>query len=888
MSATQAADPPSLLRNAIVMRRRFSISILIWLSLALTTCVAAEARADDEQTHWAFRTPTRPPIPSAKDVSWVRTPVDAFVLARLEAVGLRPKPRADAVRRLRRASLDLLGLPPTRQQVEVFLKDSSPDAWRRVIDRLLASPHYGERWGRHWLDLARYADSNGFEFDFERPYAWHYRDYVINSFNSDQPYDRFLIEQLAGDESDPNRFEALVATGFCRTGPTVGNQTLEKNRYDELDDVISTTTEVFLGLTLGCARCHDHKYDPLTQRDYYAMLAIFHTMAKRDHFVGSAQQRQELSRIDGQLRSARSDMKKLSNGPSRGRWRLQNGELVQDAIVPNARLFFGDPQWTDYTVEVEFLKTGGTQEAFNYEAGVCLAFRAADLKNFYWAHLGVSDNREHALEIEHNGGRAPMFPKVAGSVQRNQWYRLKAELRGESLRVWLDGKLLFDRRDKRHARGGIGFGNWLTTTRWKNLTVRDPNGAVLLDGFGDPAQGLQPDAQPDAPTRDVLNARIAALENQKARMPIAMSIFDSGREARVTKLFVRGDYRNPGSVVEPAVPVALATQPLTFPAPSKSATTTGRRRILAEWLVSPRNPLTARVMVNRIWQYHFGRGLVESSSNFGLYGDDPSHPRLLDWLAVEFIESGWSVKHMHRLIMTSSVYQQSSQQTPPAQASGRSADSEQERAVSGAGAGDADGRLLSRFRLRRLEAEVLRDRILASSGALNVRMHGPGIRPRMHPSVIATSTTRKWPTIDREGPRHWRRSVYIFTRRSILLPMLEVFDAPPTTESCERRQTTTVPTQALQLMNDVFTQDQALAMAAAVTRDVGTNAAQQVAAVYWRALARPPSAEEQVDCVRYLGEQRAYHAARGKQSNSHALADLCHVMFNLNEFAYLD
>jgi len=866
------------------MQRGFSISTLFWLSLAITTAMAAKAQADDEQTHWAFRAPMRPPIPAVNNTSWVHTPVDAFVLDRLEAVGLRPNPRADAVRRLRRASLDLLGLPPTRQQVETFLRDASPDAWRRAVDRLLASPHYGERWGRHWLDLARYADSNGFEFDFERPYAWHYRDYVIDSLNADLPYDRFLTEQLAGDETHPERFESLVATGFCRSGPTVGNQTLDKNRYDELDDVISTTTEVFLGLTLGCARCHDHKYDPITQHDYYAMLAIFHSMAKRDHFVGTAQQRQQLSGIDQELRGARAELKKLSNGPSRGRWRLDNGELVQVAIAPNVRLFFGDPQWTDYTVEVEFQKTGGTEQAFNYEAGVCLAFRATDLKNFYWAHLGVSDNREHAFEIEHNGGRVPIFPKVSGNIDRNRWYRLKAEMLGESMRVWLDGMLLFDMRDQRHARGGIGFGNWLTTTRWRRLTVRDPNGKVLLNGFDDPNQGLQPSTAPNASTRDAVNARITALENQKARMPIAMSIYDPARTPRVTKLFVRGDHRNPGPVVEPAVPVALLTEPLPFPEPPESAKTTGRRAVLAAWLTSPHNPLTARVMVNRIWQYHFGRGLVPSSSNFGLNGDEPSHPRLLDWLAVEFIESGWSIKHMHRLIMTSHVYQQSSQRAPRPPDPARSTNPDQHSA----GTDDADGRLLSRFRLRRLEAEVLRDRILAASGSINVRMRGPGIRPRMHPSVIATSTTRKWPTVDREEPRHWRRSVYIFTRRSILLPLLEVFDAPPTTESCERRQATIVPTQALQLLNDRFSHEQSLAMAAAVSRDVGSHVAQQVRTVYWRALSRPPSAEEQADCIRFVQQQRTYHATRHQDPKRIALADLCHVMFNLNEFAYLD
>ena len=836
------------------------------------------------QGHWAFQRPLRPPVPQVKNRAGARTPIDAFVLSRLEAAGLAPCVPATRLKLIRRATFDLIGLPPTRQQVTRFLEDKSPLAVSRLIDRLLASPHYGERWGRHWLDLARYADSNGFETDRERLHAWHYRDYVIDSFNADKPYDRFVIEQLAGDEVAADSFETVTATGFCRNGPTIGNTVLEKNRYDELDDVISTTSEVFLGLTLGCARCHDHKYDPISQRDYYSMLAIFHSIDKQQRLIGTPEQHEERKRIEEEIKARIEEIKSVSKLPSAGKWRAEDGQLVQEALAPNVRLLFGDPEWTDYTVEIEFLKTDGTQESYNYDAGICLMLRATDLKNFYWAHLGMSDNREHAMEIEQDSERVPIFPKVAGTIQSGRWYRLRASVRGKSIRVWLDETLLFQIEDVRHTQGGIGLGNWMTSTRWRNLTVRDADGTILLDRLPDPVAAIQPGESTGKETRDSLNARIAVLRAELSRMPIAMCITDPKPQPRETKLLIRGDHRQPGPVVEPAVPAVLTASPVAFPPQPESAKTTGRRLNFARWLVSPDNPLTSRVMVNRIWQYHFGRGLVESPSNFGLNGAPPSHPDLLDWLAVEFTENSWSIKHIHRLIVTSSVYRQ-----------GSVADVE----LGNLTAIDPDNRLLWRFPRRRLDAEVLRDRILAASGTLNLRMHGPGIRPRIHPSVIATSTTRKWPTVDRENPQHWRRSVYIFVRRSVMMPFLEVFDAPTTTESCERRLNTTVPTQALQMMNDVFTNAHSSKMARRILAKVGSDDDRQVEEVYWNGLARPPRGGEQADCIQFLQQQRAYHRQRLMESQADidrvqqgserfALADLCHVIINLNEFVYTD
>jgi hypothetical protein len=867
--------------------------VAVLATVLLDECVVrADVPAD--RNHWAFQRPLRPLIPEVINQDSIQTPIDAFVLARLEAVGGKMSPLASGPQLIRRAGLDLLGLSPTAQQVTHFMRDTSPDAVQRMIERLLASPHYGERWGRHWLDLARYADSGGFEFDYERPHAWYYRDYVIDSFNADKPYDRFLVEQLAGDEIAPDRFETLVATGFCRNGPTVGNQVLEKNRYDELDDVISTTAEVFLGLTLGCARCHDHKYDPISQRDYYTMLAIFHDIEKQHPLIGTPEQQATNERIEEEIKSLNEQVAKISDRPAAGKWRLDEGQLVQDIMAANVRLFFGDPQWTDYSVEIEFLKTDGTQKSLSLDASIGLAFRATDLENSYWIHFGRSDNREHLLEFEGNGKRVPIFPKVGGHIQLDRWYRVRVVVRGPSIRAWLDDVLLFDIRDERYRQGGIGLINWMTSTRWRNLQVRDSDGVILLDKLPAPENAQQPSQLADTVTRDSLSARVTELRKQRSRLPIAMSITDSQREPRETRIFLRGDYRWPDEVVPPAVPAVLSPHPISFPTPPESSQTTHRRITFAQWLASPDNPLTARVMVNRIWQYHFGRGLVDSASNFGLNGERPSHPDLLDWLAIEFMESGWSIKHMHRLIMTSHVYQQSSTNNTENVFHSTSPNARQGPALR-----DPENRLLGRFPLRRLEAEVLRDRILAAADSLNLEMHGPGIHPRIHPSVIATSTTRKWPTVEHEGPRHWRRSVYIFVRRSVLMPLLEVFDAPTTTESCNQRSTTTVPTQALLLMNDAFTNEQSARMAQSVYRQAGNNLQRQVETVYWNSLSRPPLAVEQTDCSQFLETQRAYHRQRlhGSQVDLStpdrkvillALTDLCHVMFNLNEFVYLD
>ncbi|QOV89464.1 PSD1 and planctomycete cytochrome C domain-containing protein [Humisphaera borealis] len=665
-------------------------TIAQWINGLKATAPPAAPTTLPSQNHWSFQPMKRVDPPATKDKAWARNSIDAFVLAELEARGLKPSPTADRVTLIRRATFDLTGLPPTPQEVRAFVADDSADAYEKLIDRLLASPRYGERWARHWLDLARYADSSGFHNDLDRPNAWRYRDYVIASFNADKPYGRFIAEQLAGDEVAPGDAGALAATGFCRNGPSNEDnmgQEAEKHRLDELDDLISTSSAVFLGLTIGCARCHDHKYDPIPQTDYYRLLAVFNSATKKEVSLDAA------------------------------------GRPVLGTRSPSS-------------------------------AG----------KN---AELGL---------------RAP--------------------------------------------------------------------GATT-------APATKPATKPAKPD---------------PKAPAIMAMVETSAKTRKTNLLWRGDWKNIGPEVQPGVPVALASVAAHFAEPAKDAPSTGRRAELARWLASPDHPLTWRVMANRLWQHHFGRGIVPTTSNFGLSGERPTHPLLLDWLATELVARGGQLKPMHRLIMTSATYQQSSQFSE------------------GAFAADPENRLLWRMGKRRLEAEAVRDAVLAVSGNLNDTMGGPGIKPRIPPELLVASQRNKWPTVTKESSEHWRRSVYVYAKRQLRLPILELFDAPENSQMCSERGVSTVPTQALVLMNDEFVNEQARYFAVRVQRAVPNDIPGQIALAYELALARPIDAERLKDATAFVAQQTAMHKEAGKRDESAklALADLCHVLMNSNEFVYVD
>lgn len=700
------------------------------------------AVTDKDRQFWSFVKPVRPATPAVKNRAWVRNDIDAFVLAKLEANGMRPAGQAGPRELLRRVYFDLTGLPPSPEEVDAFLRDPSDKAYQQVVEKLLASPHYGERWGRHWLDLARYADSGGYEFDYDRPHAWRYRDYVIRAFNDDKPYDQFIREQLANDQLQPEQTEALIATGFCRAGPTVDNAVNEETRSDELDDMVATTSSVFLGLTVGCARCHDHKYDPIPQRDYYRMQAVFFPFEKTERPLVAA-------------------------------------------------------------AEVE------TYKARNKEIDKL-----------------VKPYRDKIAQIEK---------------------RVRDHLMNEKIEFHV-----------RLAENSSGFGD-KTREQFREETAKRFAKEVNLQ-----AEDIDPLLTPEEiAARKEVQREIDALNKTRPKLlPSVMGVTDKAEPGQA-HIYKRGDHRNKGEAVGPGYPVLFSN--------GADLSLTNRRKQLADWIASPDNPLTARVVVNRIWQYHFGKGLVRTPSDFGATGDRPTHPELLDFLATEFVKQGWSWKAMHRLILLSNTYRQSS------------ALNEQFAAK------DAENKLLWRMNPQRLTAESIRDSILLVSGKLNREMYGPGIYPRIDPDIINTGSRPRWPLDAKDDQATNRRSIYIFIKRSVLLPMIEVFDCPATTVSGPVRAVSTVSPQALALMNNQFVLEQAGFFAERISAEAGSNQQARITRAFQIALGRNPSNKELVWSQDFLKAQADGYAARKhEQPEAAALRDFCHAIINLNEFLYVD
>jgi len=663
------------------------------------------------QNWWSFTKPVRPQAPALKE-AWVRTPIDAFILQKLTAEKLRPARDADRRMLARRAYLDLHGLPPTSEQIEKFANDPAPDAYEKLIDELLASPRYGEKWGRHWLDLARYGDTAGFEQDPYLLYAWRYRDYVIDSFNNDKPYDRFVKEQIAGDELYPDDPAAMTGTGFYTVGPNrdMLYKVEDINRVETLIDWADTTGSVFLGLTVGCARCHDHKFDPIPQRDYMALQAIFHNAEKTRVF--------------------------LQYDPARGYDLQENGRT--------ARLW---------------------EIADQFQA------------------LGASGG----------GGRRGGGAAAAGA---------------------------------------------------------DPGG-----------RGAPPPRSPED------EQKLRALEQQVLGMfrnirpgPFAPGIHDIGRESP-TKAYLPARNGRPPEPVPPGFLGVLGGGKV--PEPPIEATTSGARTALANWIATKENPLFARVMVNRIWHFHFGRGLVATPSDLGHRGGLPSHPELLDWLATEFVSNGWSMKKLHKLIMTSSVYRQSSEASKEAN----------DR--------DAANLYLSHFNTRRLLPEEIRDAMLQSSGALNLKMAGRPVVPEVaREELYGLSGNNMW-QVTANVEEHRRRSIYMLARRTFRPAMFETFDAPDGIQSCSRRVESNTAPQSLTLLNGMWTMQESgrLAEKLAGIADDAELAKKAWLSVY----ARLPRDEEVRSVQAFLERQTTELGSRKA-----AAVELGRVLFNTNEFLYVD
>ncbi len=683
---------------------------------------------DRARSFWSFQPVARPKVPEVKNSAWVQTPIDAFIAAKLEAKGLEPAAATEKATLLRRVYYDLTGLPPTIDEVNAFLADNSPEAYEKVVDGFLASPHYGERWAHHWLDLVRYGETNSFEVDAPKPEVWRYRDYVIRSLNDDKPYDQFVREQLAGDEVQPVTADGIIATGYYRLGTfDDGAADHLQAMFDELDDIVATTGQVFLGLSVNCARCHDHKIDPFPTKDYYRMLAFF--------------------------RGIERDRKNL----------LRPIELQSDQN-----------------------------------------FTAKEIADYKSKVVAVDEEIE-AIESE-------LAPKLEGGERDD--FKHKAS-RPDIVRKHFPG-LVSDKSLARYE--------------------------VLVH-----ERGMLKSSEPSAVAK-------------------ALCVSEVGKDPPATHVLMRGNPRSEGDLVQPGFPsVMTEREPIVAP-PADDAKTSGRRKVLADWITSSDNSLAARVLVNRLWHYHFGRGLVRTVNDFGYGGSPPTHPELLDWLAKELVDGGWRLKRLHKLIVMSSAYQMSS--TPNEQALVK----------------DPENDLFSRFDLRRLEAEELRDSVLAVCGNLNLKMGGPSIYPKIADVVLA-GQSRPGNGWNQSPPEEQvRRSVYIHVKRSLVVPFLAVFDTADADASCPARFSTTQPTQALAMLNSDFVNEQAKLFADDVRRKAGGDAKAQIRLALYRVMQREP-AEAEID--RGLGLIEKLARDHGMTAEA-ALKQFCLLALNLNEFLYLN
>ena len=736
-SLTEPGTPP-MQSNVLSPTLIFCLGSLQLLAWSPNPATAAE---------WPFTELSRPEPPRVNQSSWCQNPIDFFILAQLESQGLSPSPVAHRQTLLRRTTVDLTGLPPSIQDQLDFQTNLAPDAYQQLLDRLLANPSYGERWGQHWLDVVRYADSDGFEYDDPRPHAWRYRDWVVQSWNQDKSIRRFFLEQIAGDELFPSSTQSLVATGLHRLGPlrlNAGMQNEEKNRQEVLTEMTDMIGAAFLGMTIGCARCHDHKFDAFSQLDYYRLQSFFASTVAHDQPLLPEQQQARLSK------------------------RQQTWQKQSDTL-------------TDSIQSIE--------------------------------------EKHRTRIVEASGQTNPPLDAIERSIRES------------------------------------------------------PADAAAYRKLKQQMQQL--------------------LAKQPPPIPAIMAVADQKHPIPATFLLHRGEPGQHGQRVKPSFPLLLQTgnsklKPEITPQPVailKSNPSSGRRSALARWLVARQHPLTARVFVNRIWHHHFGQGIVTTPNDFGVMGGAASHPRLLDWLACELIENDWSAKHIHRLIMQSATYQQSSK--PTELGSKR----------------DPENQLFWRMNRKRLEAEAIRDSLLSISGQLNGQAGGPGIRLPLNAEIAALQYKGTWRPHP-ERSQHLRKTIYVFLKRNNRPPMLENFDAPKTTSSCGRRTESTHAGQALSLLNGQLFQQHSWLMACRLLETGTQDLDPLIDQAYRLTLARPPTAEE-----RRLGEQFITQQERliSREAPSKgprvdqppapsnvdarfalALADYCLVLLNLDEFLYVD
>lgn len=741
---------------------------------------------DEDREYWAFQPVKRPKVPSNVDAKQVRTPVDAFVLAKLGEEGLHMAPEADRRTLIRRVTLDLTGLLPTPEEVDAFVNDKSPLAYEQLVERLLASKNYGERWARHWLDVVGYADSNGYsEADSVRPQAWRYRDYVIRAMNEDKPWDAFIQEQLAGDELagathadfqqavlDPRRTDQLIATAFLRmapdgTGDTVDDVKLAKNQV--IAEQMKIMTSSLMGMTVACAQCHDHRYDPITQADYYRLRAIFDPAYNWEAWRAPAQRLYSLYSPEERAKAA---------------------EIEKQALEINREAQAMSKKFLDEIFEVEIKKVPEAEQA---------AFRIAR----------DTPKEKHTPEQK---ALIKKYPSALATYSLN----------------------LYDKKKQ-----------------------------------------------------DIVDAKVAEATKLRATKPaegFVMALMEVKGQVPATKLFNRGDHDQPKQEVTPGELSILASPQIEpFKPVPVSSGSTGRRLAYAQWLTSGKHPLTARVLVNRFWLNHMGRGIVNTPGDFGRQGELPTHPELLDYLADEFVKSGWKLKALHRLILLSNAYRQSSVNDASLQA-------------------DPDNKLYARFKLRRIDAETLRDSMLAATGTLVQTSYGPpsGIGRDPQGRVVTgidkgTITVNK---VDPGGADDFRRSIYVQVRRSKPVTVLDTFDAPTMSPNCEMRAQTTVAPQSLLLMNDTFVLDSSRRLADRLESEKPGNRDAQIKRAWELLFGKPATQADVTRSLAYLDEQTKaltqYHHdiqhPKGVVPNppQEAMASLCQILCSSNRFLYVE
>lgn len=854
---------------------------------------ASTAKADRAKNHWAFKAPQRPAVPAVTDAAWPRNAIDNFVLARLEQERLPHSPEADRVTLLRRLSLDLIGLPPTIAEAEAFVADQSPDAYERQVERLLSSPHYGERWARHWLDAARYADSDGYEKDKSRN-VWFYRDWVVGALNRDLPYDQFIIEQLAGDQLPEPTQDQLVATGFLRNSMLneEGGVDPEQFRMDAMFDRMDCIGKSVLGLTIQCGQCHNHKFDPLTQEEYYKLFAFLNNDHEPQIVCYTPDELKLRSELVGQMRAIEDGLKETTADWQERltAWEAQakSEQPAWSVLAPSDYMDVGGGAKLTLLADQSMLCAGYAPTHCTYrvvaksDAAEITAIRLETLTNpnlpaggpgrsfkgtFALTHFKVeaapADAPDKKTEVKLKAAAAdysqpetalePNFDDRSG--KKKIVGPVSYAIDGKDETAWAidagpgrrnqDRTAVFELETPIANPAGTiltisiiqNHGGWnsddhqnnllgcfrLSVAGAKDLAAKPPLPKNVLDALAVPAEqrsaaqqrtlfGYWRETQPD--WREA-NERIEALWQQWPAGSTSLALASRG-ESRPTKMLARGDFLKPVRDVSAGVPAFLHQLP---------AAAQPSRLTFARWLVDRASPTTARVFVNRVWQSYFGTGLVSTSEDFGVQSDAPSHPELLDWLACEFMDEGWSVKRLHRLIVTSATYRQSSKIAPELL----------ER--------DPGNRLLVRGSRARVEGEIVRDVALAASGLLNATLGGPSVFPPIPESVLALSYgPMTWNA--ETGPNRYRRALYTFRRRSIPFPMLQNFDTPNGDFACVRRVRSNTPLQALTTLNEIVFVECAQALAKRTLAEGGATDEGRLTYAFRRCVTRAPEREE--------------------------------------------